>query len=196
MKLSEFLSDNLQFLVVKFSIYLNRCVFVVEDSDQITNQVDHAFCHYLIWYPMPFYAKEYFREDISVKTASPAFWRMVYSCRKEYVPFESKFFPFRVALFQEGFGADWQIGSHKICLLVRMVGCTKCMLAPWTDQTWVLMILKTQMLNLKPFFFSKSMSPMLHIMKTRLFKYIENFTSKNWKFSDKKLIFFIFLLKT
>ena len=25
----------------------------------------------------------------------------------------------------------------------------------------------------------------IHIMKTRLFKYIENFTSKNWKFSDK-----------
>ena len=24
------------------------------------------------------------------------------------------------------------------------------------------------------------------IMKTRLFKYTENFTSKNWKFSDKK----------
>ena len=23
--------------------------------------------------------------------------------------------------------------------------------------------------------------------KTRLFKYIENFTSKNWKFSDKKI---------
>ena len=30
-----------------------------------------------------------------------------------------------------------------------------------------------------------------------LFKYIENFTSKNWKFSDKKVwYFFIFLLKT
>ena len=28
------------------------------------------------------------------------------------------------------------------------------------------------------------------ITKTCLFKYIENFTSKNWKFSDKKLIFF------
>ena len=25
-----------------------------------------------------------------------------------------------------------------------------------------------------------------HITKTRLFKYIENFTSKTWKFSDKK----------
>ena len=24
-----------------------------------------------------------------------------------------------------------------------------------------------------------------HITKTRLFKYIENFTTKNWKFSDK-----------
>ena len=34
------------------------------------------------------------------------------------------------------------------------------------------------------------------ITKTRLFKYIENFTSKNWKFSDKKhwFFFFIFLL--
>ena len=30
----------------------------------------------------------------------------------------------------------------------------------------------------------------------RLFKCIENFTSKNRKFSDKKLYFFIFLLKT
>ena len=35
------------------------------------------------------------------------------------------------------------------------------------------------------------------ITKTRLFKYIENFISKNIKFSDKKnRIFFIFLLKT
>ena len=25
-----------------------------------------------------------------------------------------------------------------------------------------------------------------HVTKTRLFKYIENFTSKNWKYSDKK----------
>ena len=30
------------------------------------------------------------------------------------------------------------------------------------------------------------------ITKTRLFKYIENFTSKNWKFSDKKLWYFSF----
>ena len=35
------------------------------------------------------------------------------------------------------------------------------------------------------------------ITKTRLFKYIENFTSKNWKFSDKNFdIFSIFPLKT
>ena len=32
------------------------------------------------------------------------------------------------------------------------------------------------------------------ITKTRLFKYTENFTTKNWKFSDKNSIF-IFLLK-
>ena len=37
----------------------------------------------------------------------------------------------------------------------------------------------------------------INITKTRLFKYIENFTSENIKFSDKKnWIFFIFLLKT
>ena len=35
-----------------------------------------------------------------------------------------------------------------------------------------------------------------NITKTLLFKYIENFTSKNWKFQMKNLIFFIFLLKT
>ena len=29
-----------------------------------------------------------------------------------------------------------------------------------------------------------------HITKTRLFKYIDNFTSKNWKISDKKLWYF------
>ena len=35
-----------------------------------------------------------------------------------------------------------------------------------------------------------------HITKTRLYKYTENFTTKKWKFSDKKiLIVFIFLLK-
>ena len=36
---------------------------------------------------------------------------------------------------------------------------------------------------------------MLHITKTRLFKYIENFTSKNWKFWDKKLYFSYFCSK-
>ena len=36
-----------------------------------------------------------------------------------------------------------------------------------------------------------------YITKTRLFKYIENFTTKKWKFSDEKiLIFFLILLKT
>ena len=29
-----------------------------------------------------------------------------------------------------------------------------------------------------------------NITKTRLFKYLENFFSKNWKFSDKKLRYF------
>ena len=32
MKISEFLSENFQFLVVKFSIYLNRRVFVMNTS--------------------------------------------------------------------------------------------------------------------------------------------------------------------
>ena len=36
----------------------------------------------------------------------------------------------------------------------------------------------------------------VYITKTRLFKYIENITTKNWKGSDKNSTFFIFLLKT
>ena len=37
-----------------------------------------------------------------------------------------------------------------------------------------------------------------NITETRLFKYIENFTSKNWKkkIDEKLWYFFIFLLKT
>ena len=31
-KISEFLSENFQILVVKFSIYLNRCVFVMQTA--------------------------------------------------------------------------------------------------------------------------------------------------------------------
>ena len=51
-------------------------------------------------------------------------------------------------------------------------------------------ILPKQFIN----YFWPSVSPA--ITKTRLFKYVENFTSKNWKFSNKKNsdIFFIFLL--
>ena len=35
--------------------------------------------------------------------------------------------------------------------------------------------------------FSGKFEEKYRITKTRLFKYIVNFTSKNWKFSDKKL---------
>ena len=35
-----------------------------------------------------------------------------------------------------------------------------------------------------------------NITKTRLFKYMENVTSQNWKFSDKNSDIFRFLLKT
>ena len=33
MKISEFLSENLHFLVVKFSVYLNRHGFVMEEEE-------------------------------------------------------------------------------------------------------------------------------------------------------------------
>ena len=45
---------------------------------------------------------------------------------------------------------------------------------------------------------SKMLTPLQNITKNHLFNYIENFTTKNWKFSDKNsdiYIFYIFLLK-
>ena len=36
----------------------------------------------------------------------------------------------------------------------------------------------------------KNIQNQVTIMKTRLFKYTENFTTKNWKFSDKKFWYF------
>ena len=32
-KIAEFLYENVQFLEVKFSIYLNRCVFIMEGTE-------------------------------------------------------------------------------------------------------------------------------------------------------------------
>ena len=41
MKISEFLSENFQFLVVKFSIYLNRHVFVmISDKMAYANRAE------------------------------------------------------------------------------------------------------------------------------------------------------------
>ena len=40
-KISEFLSENFQFLVMKFSIYLNRCVFVMSRSAS-ARMLEHA----------------------------------------------------------------------------------------------------------------------------------------------------------
>ena len=45
--MSEFLSEIFQFLVVKFSIYLNRCVFVMLDT--IEYIVLYRMCCWLIW---------------------------------------------------------------------------------------------------------------------------------------------------
>ena len=39
-------------------------------------------------------------------------------------------------------------------------------------------------------FISTQVGYSVYITKTRLFKYIENFTSENWKFSDKNLWYF------
>ena len=44
-KISEFVSENFQFWVVKFSIYLNRHVFVMKTCSQDTYPVD--FLHIL-----------------------------------------------------------------------------------------------------------------------------------------------------
>ena len=41
MKKIEFLSENFHFLVVKFSIYLNRCVLVMKIRYQ-TSQITHC----------------------------------------------------------------------------------------------------------------------------------------------------------
>ena len=54
-------------------------------------------------------------------------------------------------------------------------------------------------LFLLPFFYCCVTSPTtlcFLFTKIRLFKYIENFTTKKWKFSDKNSDIFIFLLKT
>ena len=63
--------------------------------------------------------------------------------------------------------------------------------------TLIFSITKTYLYNfnlLKPHFYIVKFR---FIMKIRLFKYIKNFTTKKWKFSDEKFWYlFLFLLKT
>ena len=48
-KISEFLSENFQVLVVKFSIYLNRCVYVMglDDSCKLCSEAIYLKCQTL-----------------------------------------------------------------------------------------------------------------------------------------------------
>ena len=39
-KYQSFLSENFQFLEVKFSIYLNRCVFIMECAQILVNNLE------------------------------------------------------------------------------------------------------------------------------------------------------------
>ena len=45
MKISEFLSENFHFLVIKFSVYLNRLVFVMNYQTNAVD-IDHIVFHY------------------------------------------------------------------------------------------------------------------------------------------------------
>ena len=71
--------------------------------------------------------------------------------------------------------------------------CSVNFIVPMASENMIYFILFSFVLFLFPF-----LVDMATITKTRLFKYIENFSSKNLKFSDKKqtVIFFILLLKT
>ena len=57
-----------------------------------------------------------FKGSNSVQLFLPVFWKMVYSKRKEFAPYGSKFFSFTVDPFPEGaWSAGKQTVSHKSC---------------------------------------------------------------------------------
>ena len=53
-KKSDFLSENFQFLVVKFSIYLNRRVFVMKAGSATSPITSRSITH-TIYTPQPLY---------------------------------------------------------------------------------------------------------------------------------------------
>ena len=126
-----FLSENFQFLVVKFSIYLNRRVF--EMSVKTDQRLQNAASDQVYTLGRSF--------SIISDTAT---WSKI-----DLLKFFSKY------------GKE-NVQKLRVNTVVLAIA----------KPVWTL------------------------IMKTCLLKYIENITTKNWKFSDTKLIFFIFLLKT
>ena len=96
----------------------------------------------------------------------------------------NKFFPFRVSPFQKG----------DRTVLIELPPL-KVYSFPLNDQfhltTWGYVWIYSANTDLfcsglLVQIFRVNMTPLQNITKTRLFKYIENFISKNWKFSDKK----------
>ena len=49
-KILEFLSENFQFLVVKFSVYLNRRVFLMLFAQACLSEVRENGVHLIHWY--------------------------------------------------------------------------------------------------------------------------------------------------
>ena len=104
--------------------------------------------------------------ETTVKNILPSFWRRVYF--KRIWPFiEGPWF------------AEKQTRSYKSCLYEKVNQIP-------IDRLNMALIVLTAQLIYEPTHFKfrfKDFRP--YITKTRLFKYVENFTTKNWKFSDK-----------
>ena len=138
-------------------------------KDSILRRLDMIFCHLLLGRHFCYFMFAF----LHTKALSEKAYTL-------------KFFPFRVIPFRKG--------SKTICqgFNVLMLVTQHCL--PNFSNRGIGII------NFGKFFLSfivDTTNWLLNtITKTRLFKYVENFTKKNEKFQIKALIFFISLLKT
>ena len=71
-------------------------------------------------------------------------------------------------------------------------GYTICLIYKWTKSTHLKTWCRLRLHHIHIWSFARNKDTCISITKTCLFKYTENFTTKTWKFSDKKFWYFFY----
>ena len=128
-----------------------------------------------------------------------SFWKKKVSTLKgrKLLPLAANYFLLEQTFFEKWVGVKNETGSYS-CFLCQINAENLLRVSVQVQNSWLPCKCIYSAERLKRQMCQVTTKPRIRpvITKTCLFQYTENFSTKNWKFSDKILIFVTFLLKT